>query len=116
MYLLFQWRSLPKGNPTDSHEDYKLEFLRVGEPNAVHSLCCLVKQHRPQIAFLKETKLHQSQPFFQKTNRLFDNCYAIDVVGRSGGLILLWGDEIDLIVESSSMYHISACICNSSVN
>lgn len=40
----------------------------------------------------------------------FVNCLVVDSEGRSGGLALLWGREINLSILSYSKYHIDACV------
>lgn len=67
----------------------RLENLRT-----VNDLCRLVKEKRPMMVFLMETKLQK-----EKMERIrhilgFPNMFVVDCVGKSGGLALLWREEI----------------------
>lgn len=40
----------------------------------------------------------------------FDGSFTIDLVGRSGGMALLWKYDIDLVIYNYSLRHISGWI------
>lgn len=40
----------------------------------------------------------------------FVNCLAVDSEGRSGGLAMLWGRDINLSIISYSKFHIDAYV------
>ena len=40
----------------------------------------------------------------------FDFCFAVNSVGRSGGLCLLWKQDFDLYIRSLSLHHIDALV------
>ena len=40
----------------------------------------------------------------------YDNCFAVDCLGRGGGLALLWMNEAKVEVQSFSNQHIDATI------
>lgn len=57
-----------------------------------------------------ETKLSSSSLQRLKTNLGFTNCFMVDSMGMSGGLALLWHDEMDIHLLSFSKNHIDVKI------
>ena len=45
-----------------------------------------------------------------KINLNFENCFAVNGRGFSGGLALFWHSDLDLRISSFSMYHIDCLI------
>lgn len=43
----------------------------------------------------------------------FCNCFGVDRIGRSGGLTLLWTDDIQLSIVNFTKNHIHAIVTNS---
>jgi hypothetical protein len=68
----------------------------LGNPRTVRDLCHLVKTKQPSLLFLMETISER-----QKLERLwvqlgFVGMFAMDPVGRSGGLALFWKEDTGL--------------------
>lgn len=81
----------------------------LGNPLGFQALRDIVKKEDPNIVFLQETKLKVRQMEKCKFKLGFDNCLVVDCVG-SGGLALLWKNEVLLKVNSYSKSHIDAQI------
>lgn len=66
----------------------------------------MIKKEAPDVIFLQETKVTSN--FFSSKKFLlgFENAFAIDFVGRSGGLAVLWKGEIDFTLLQFSSHHI----------
>lgn len=42
----------------------------------------------------------------------FRNCFGVDSMGRSGGLALLWNDDINVSIVNFTNHHIHAVVMN----
>jgi exonuclease III len=56
----------------------------LGNPWTVHGLCQLVKEKRPSLVFLMETKLSASKFERVRVAAGFQSAFVVDSVGRSG--------------------------------
>lgn len=70
----------------------------------------MVKDKRPSILFLMETKLRSDKISFLRGKLDFDSVFVVDCVGRSGGLALFWRDEVTLEIQKYSNRHINAVV------
>jgi exonuclease III len=82
----------------------------LGNPRAVRDLHQLVKEKRPNLVFLMETKLHNKNVDLIRIKLKFDHMFMVDSVGKSGGLMLLWNDTIEVAIQNYSRRHINAQI------
>ncbi|CAI9764609.1 unnamed protein product [Fraxinus pennsylvanica] len=82
-------------------------------PRTIRELHRLVKDKVPSLVFLSETKLHRKKMENLRVNNRFDNCFVVDCVGRSGGLAVLWMEDINAEIVNFSNSHISLSIKNS---
>ncbi|KAL4652850.1 hypothetical protein ACB092_01G261100, partial [Castanea dentata] len=82
----------------------------LGIPKAVQELRCLIHEEDPKLLFLSETKLDRDG--FRRLKRKLDFQQGFDVprVGLGGGLALLWRDNVEIDVQTSSPHHIDALI------
>ena len=82
----------------------------LGIPEVVQELYCLISKEDPKLLFLFETKLDRDG--FRRLKRKLDFQLGFEVprVGLGGGLALLWRDNVDIDVQTSSPYHIDALI------
>lgn len=65
----------------------------------------VLQRVRPCILFLCETKMLTIQTQSIKRKLGFDSCFIVDHNGLSDGLALLWMDDVDLTIVSSSRHH-----------
>ena len=84
----------------------------LGNPRTVQEVASLVKRYNPLILFLSETKRKSGEMEWLRSRWGFENCLTVDSVGRSGGLALLWRQEVSLEILSYSNHHIDAKIGN----
>jgi exonuclease III len=82
----------------------------LGIPQTVRDLCQLVKEKRPRLVFLIETKMVNKKIEFLRIKLGFDQMFVVNCVGRSGGLALLWNDDFQLTIQNFSHRHINAVI------
>jgi ribonuclease HI len=82
----------------------------LGNPWAVRDLCRLVKDKKPDLVFLMETKLRRKKMEIVRNKLGFPNMFTVECIGRSGGLGLLWRDEAKVEVQNFSQRHINAII------
>jgi hypothetical protein len=82
----------------------------LGNPRAVRDLCQLVKEKKPKMVFIVETKLHHHRLDFLKSKLGMVNLFGVDSVGKSGGLCLLWRNDIDVTIQNYSRRHINAVV------
>lgn len=84
----------------------------MGNPRAVRALWDVVKSHKPNILFLMET-LSNKERIKHLCGKLgFSNFWAVDCVGRSGGVALLWKSNVKCEVFNSDSNFIDAQITN----
>ena len=82
----------------------------LGIPEVVEKLCCLASKEGPKVLFLSKTRLDRDGfPRLKRKLRL-NKGFAIPRSGLGGGLALLWWDNLDIDVRSSSPNHIDALV------
>jgi exonuclease III len=67
----------------------------LGNPSAIPTLKDLVRTYQPDAMFLCETLVHANKITEIKNKLGFDAAFAVDRIGRSGGLALLWKNKIN---------------------
>ena len=82
----------------------------LGNPWTVRDFCRMVKDKRPSLVFLMETKLRSNKIERIQSRLGFQNVITVDGVGKSGGLALLWGEGIKVEIQNYSRRHINAKI------
>jgi hypothetical protein len=68
----------------------------------------MVKEKKPTLLFLMETKSRQPKMETIRVKLGFDGLFVVNPVGRSGGLALLWRDGDDLRIQNFTRRHINA--------
>jgi hypothetical protein len=62
----------------------------------------MVREKRPMMVFLMETKLRTQKMEIIHYKMGFSNLFVVDSVGKSGGLALFWGDDIEVEIQNFS--------------
>jgi hypothetical protein len=62
------------------------------------------------LVFQKETKLASNKMAFIRQKVGLKNMFVMDSVGQSGGLALLWSEEVSLEIQNYSRRHIDTNI------
>jgi hypothetical protein len=70
----------------------------------------MVKQKKPSLVFLMETKLRKEKMVNIRCKLGFSGMFVVDSVGKGGGMALLWGDEICVTIQNFSQHHIIGVI------
>ena len=83
----------------------------LGNQCAVDVLSHLMREKAPKILFLMETK--QSIVERSLIQAELPQCcmFAAPSIQWSGGLALLWKEEIDLHIQTCMLHHIDALVC-----
>jgi exonuclease III len=82
----------------------------LGNHRAVRDLHQMMKEKRPVLVFLMETKLCNKKAEFLQIKLHFDYMFVVDCVGRSGGLILLWNSHANVIIQNYCRRHVNAIV------
>jgi hypothetical protein len=82
----------------------------LGNPRTVHALCHLVKEKRTRFLFLMETKICKQRMQVIRNKLGFEGLLAVDPVGLSGGIALLWKEDCEVSIQNYSRRHINAAI------
>ncbi|KAL0286138.1 UNVERIFIED_CONTAM: hypothetical protein Scaly_2800100 [Sesamum calycinum] len=96
-------------SPAERNESARLELSRVGNPLTVKGLGDLLRDNKPTLVFLAETKCFASQIEVLKRKFNLFGC-NVDPKGRSGGLAILWQKSVDIQLQSFSRYHIDVSV------
>ncbi|XP_042939538.1 uncharacterized protein LOC122274575 [Carya illinoinensis] len=82
----------------------------LGNPRTVRILNRLVKDKCPSLVFLMETKCSKARIETVKRCIKFDSCLVVDSKGSSGGLAMLWKDDVKVQLFNFSRWHISVYV------
>lgn len=82
----------------------------VGNPRTLQTLRHEVRSIKPQVMFLCESKCNREGSERLKVELNFEECLCIPSLGKKGGLILMWDEDLQAQVLSSSEGHINVII------
>jgi hypothetical protein len=88
----------------------------LGNPRTVQDFCQMVKEKRPNLVFLMETKLRKQKLEIIRSKLGFENMFVVDCVGKSGGLVLFWEEGWEVEVQNYSHRHINAIVHDQNLN
>jgi hypothetical protein len=81
-----------------------------GRPEAVHEIHKVVDLNRPKVLFLSETRMSATRAQKMCHKLGFSNVFGVSSQGFSGGLVLMWKDDMSLVIKTYSKYHVDVCI------
>lgn len=87
-----------------------LNFWEFGNPRTIQVLCLIVQEKIPKIMFLIETKSNSMHIEFVSKKLGFSSFFCVNLVGKNGGLALLWKDDLKVEIINYSQWHISAWV------
>jgi hypothetical protein len=67
------------------------------------------------MSFLMEIKLRKEKMELIRNKLGFSSMFVVDSVGRSGGMVLVWGEEISMTIKYFSQRHINGLVENPGV-
>jgi hypothetical protein len=70
----------------------------------------MVKEKKPSFLFLMETISTRRRMEWIRIKIGYAGVFAVDPVGRSGGVALLWKEDQDLEIQNYSRRHINAVV------
>jgi hypothetical protein len=76
----------------------------------------LVKEKRPNFLFLMETKRNKIKMKVIRGQLGYAGLFVVDLVGKSGGLALLWRKVEELEIQNYSRRHINAIVTNTTTD
>ncbi|KAM6556434.1 hypothetical protein CsatB_003453 [Cannabis sativa] len=88
----------------------------IGSDRAFRNLSRLVSTSSPTILFLMESRLVKNAINYVKTKLHFDSGLEMPRVGRSGGLLLLWTNDVNVNLCSQSISHFDCYVSCASTN
>jgi hypothetical protein len=103
------WRRLGI-SPADHHESFKLELPGAREPRGSSRPSPVGEGEEAQIGFLMETKVSSYRMESIKVRTRYKNVFAVDSMGRSGGLALMWSEDVQVEIENYSRRHVNALV------
>ncbi|XP_058784794.1 uncharacterized protein LOC131659630 [Vicia villosa] len=82
----------------------------LSNPRAIPNLRQLAQKHRPDVLFLSETLSKKQKLESIRVMLQFDSCLSVDVVGRSGGLAVLWRDSANCRIVNFSRNYVNILV------
>lgn len=82
----------------------------MAHPQAIPNLTDLVRERRPDFIFWIETLCDEIKILETKAILGYDYSFVVDRRGHSGGLALLWNNNVDVSVLGSSDRHIDVTV------
>ncbi|KAL5566076.1 hypothetical protein UlMin_029240 [Ulmus minor] len=82
----------------------------LGNQRAFKNLSQLLTDEDHSLVFLCETKLVARQCKNLKMKLGYKGCFVRDSIGRKRGLILLWKESMEVVIQSTSARHIDALV------
>lgn len=82
----------------------------IGHPTAIPFLCDLVRTRKPNVILLCETISHSNNIEEIRVCLHYDCSFAVNCVGRSGGLCTMWKSSSLCNIVSYSDNHINTII------
>lgn len=87
----------------------------LGNPQAIHNFCDLIKREALDVLFLQETRLSVLEAEKCKFKLGYPNCLVVCANGRKGGIALYWGGNVVLSIVNYSSFHIDAVVSDDRV-
>ncbi|KAL8465084.1 hypothetical protein ACS0TY_034544 [Phlomoides rotata] len=69
-----------------------------------------VSINQPMFVFISETKVSNRIGCQWARSLNYTGCFCVDPKGRSGGLLLMWNDKVDIHLRSFSPGHIDCAV------
>ena len=76
----------------------------------VRELCRMVKEKRPMMVFLMETKLRKTKMELIRQRVGFPNLFVVDCIRKSDGLALFWGENVIVDIQNFIQRHVNGII------
>jgi hypothetical protein len=70
----------------------------------------MIKEKRPSLVFLMETKLRSRKMERIRCKVGFKNLFVVDSIGKGGGLALFWNEDLKMEIKNFSSRHINGVV------
>jgi hypothetical protein len=87
-----------------------LNYRGCERPEAVHEICNVVDYYHPRVLFLSETRLSATHAQDMCRKLGFRNAFGVSSQGFSGGLVLMYKEDLNVVIKTFSKFHINAWI------
>ncbi|TVU49586.1 hypothetical protein EJB05_00900, partial [Eragrostis curvula] len=101
---------LPRGVPPGTMKTLSWNCCGIGNPATVKELRDLAKDYAPSVLFIMETQIDKYRVENLRYTLGFDNSFAVNSDGRSGGLGLFWQNDVVVSIKKYSNYHIDTIV------
>lgn len=105
----FKWRGL-RFSSAEPNDYPKLDCRGLWKQHVVDVLSQLVGEKSPNVLFHMETKQSINEMRWIQVRLPYRCMLAVPSIRRSGGLALLWMEEIDLHIQTFTLNHIDVLI------
>jgi exonuclease III len=85
-------------------------YRGLRNPWTIRDFWRLVKEKKPTMVFIMETKLLARKLESIKIKVDFTSCFGVDSIGKSGGLALLRNNDVSIDIQSYSRRHINTVV------
>lgn len=82
----------------------------MGTPRSFRAVSDVLHRLKPPLLFLCETKTNEKSMVRLKNLLNYSGCFAVNSIGASGGLCLLWSSDVDVSIRSFSHFHIDSSV------
>lgn len=82
----------------------------LGSPRAVRALLDIQKREKPDVLFLSETHLDNAKAEKVRKKLGYDQHVVHESDGRSGGLLMFWKDEVEVVCSAITENYIDVLI------
>ena len=103
-------RWLLRAVPSEHNESHKPELSWLWEAATVREIRCIADTFNPLLLFLSETKMRSQRADELRWRLGFQNAFGVSSVGLSGGLVLLWKNNVTVDLKSYSKFHIDVWV------
>lgn len=69
-----------------------------------------MRNFTPSILFLCETRLRKDKAEWIRVKLGFEDCFVVEATGKSGGLMLLWTNNVESTLLSYSISHMDVIV------
>jgi exonuclease III len=82
----------------------------AGNASTVRELRDLITKFAPSIFCIQETQINRARSESLSSSLGFDHAFGVDSDGRSGGLVMLWNNNLNIDILGYSHYHIDVSV------
>ena len=105
-----EFGGLLRGAPSGPMSTFCWNCRGAGNTATVQELRDFTRKLSPTLLCIVETQIEGSRVESLAATLGYDNAYAVDSEGRSGGIGLFWNNEIKIDILGYSRYHLDVSV------